>query len=1081
MIFSFGNLLSIVVVLVILIIYRQIDRNNRSLDKVKRFSDKMKGELASSVDEKTAEMKNLAIELQVNMKAGKEVLKRVREVEDGLNDRAQGIDEIRNRINSYDHALEELVSMTTRVDENLKRIQSESLFVDKVGKRITGASQKLRGVEQEISRLQQKFKLENQKGLEAVRADITRSTAQRMEKIAGTVAESEKKVKDFGVYVSRLEARTEQMQNEVVDSVKKSFAQLELDARAKRTGFLNQYVASLNKLLAEADAKGKVLKKGYSETLSAFEMKLGQAAKRGEALEAKVFDNLKALIAKDSENLTAQRKELKKKVEEVVAFRQQIGTQMNTLQRESERLKAESLKSISEAAEQMQVSALQSIEDQLEGYSKEIEYKFQKLETANLDIEAMDKNLHELISKTSAKAREEFGRFTTEFAAERKSEREEVQSEFDGLRTGMRELEQGLTDLKSKAYENVSEQLQVFEDDFFKDLRERNSSMEERLQAWQSEIEAKMQEVAAAEVSERQNLKKRFSEELKNELERIKQESHQGFRKIEAEVSQFENSVSERINGSEQTIEGLKTGLESQLEQIRSDAQGILEKKVKGLQDSVEENVQHISREVEERLRAMEGSVVQNKSELEQTVDSAKGEIAAWQARVAQALKTYELEFSEKYGNLRQDSENEIAKIRDDFAGQSEDLISSTNTERLQLKEQFKVIAERTEALEKRLLKSSESALENFKRQVEAFQVQINERSKDLQEETDNRVRDLKQRMVDMKDKLENQSQSLFGKIEESYKLLSINLNDMDKRVKGFVGQTKIFERADELKTQLEGWIGDMKRDMEKLQSQHKEIEGLESKVLDMRKTVEDIGTKLGKLLSERSRVEDMDSDFKKLLHISKDLDHRIDTVYSSQDALQEIQAKIRELENLEKITEGRFDRLEKKKAIVEATTLGVDKNFEQLDLLDKELKAVGKNLKGFSGQLKELKAQAEQLSSGREKSEYVIEKLENLDSILGDLEQRMEKLEKAREWLAKTETRFENIGKQAQEQVRLMESILKADKKQSKLGEGAPPLDKRETVVKLAHLGWTPVEIARTTKLSRGEVELILELAPKK
>ena len=54
MIFSFGNLLSIVIVLIILIIYRQIDRNNRSLEKVKRFSDRMKDELAKSVEEKTS-------------------------------------------------------------------------------------------------------------------------------------------------------------------------------------------------------------------------------------------------------------------------------------------------------------------------------------------------------------------------------------------------------------------------------------------------------------------------------------------------------------------------------------------------------------------------------------------------------------------------------------------------------------------------------------------------------------------------------------------------------------------------------------------------------------------------------------------------------------------------------------------------------------------------------------------------------------------------------------------------------------------------------------------------------------------
>jgi DNA-directed RNA polymerase specialized sigma24 family protein len=36
-----------------------------------------------------------------------------------------------------------------------------------------------------------------------------------------------------------------------------------------------------------------------------------------------------------------------------------------------------------------------------------------------------------------------------------------------------------------------------------------------------------------------------------------------------------------------------------------------------------------------------------------------------------------------------------------------------------------------------------------------------------------------------------------------------------------------------------------------------------------------------------------------------------------------------------------------------------------------------------------------------------------------------------------------------------------------------------REVVVKLAREGWNSEEIARTTKLSRGEVELILELTP--
>ena len=92
----------------------------------------------------------------------------------------------------------------------------------------------------------------------------------------------------------------------------------------------------------------------------------------------------------------------------------------------------------------------------------------------------------------------------------------------------------------------------------------------------------------------------------------------------------------------------------------------------------------------------------------------------------------------------------------------------------------------------------------------------------------------------------------------------------------------------------------------------------------------------------------------------------------------------------------------------------------------------------------------------------------------------RLEKAQSSREWMARTETRFEEIGRQAQEQVRLLESIIKAETKKEKGERGAPPLDKRETVVKLSHQGWSVQEISRVTQLSRGEVELILELAPK-
>jgi chromosome segregation ATPase len=1039
--FSFGNLLSIVIVLVILIIYRQLDRNNRSLEKLKRFSDKIRDGLTGLVDEKTAEMKNLAIELQVNLKTGKEVLKRVREAEDGLQQRSEAVQLIQSRIEGYDQALEELVTMTARVDENLKRIHSESLFVDKVGKRVAGAAQRLQKVEQDIGQVDQRFREENQRGLAALRDEVLQSMEARVQGVCATVEESEKKVKDFGVYLTRVEARGEQLSQETLAGLQKSLEEFELEAKSRRAALLGQFVASMNKVLADADLKGKQLRQGYATSLKLAEQKLSdqqgrleEAAKKGEALEGKAFDGIRAMIAGDLAELTTQREELRKKIEQSKSFGEQVAEHMRTLDKELERLKTESLQQVAKAAETVQVSALAAVEQRLEGHEKQVAYRFQKLEAAKLDIEAMDKNLHGLIGKSSSKIRDELEQFGRKLAEERRSERESVQGEFERLKAGTQELEHGLTELKAKAYENVSAQLQVFEDDFFKDLRARSEAMDGRLQEWQGQVEARIQEVLTKQVGLRATLEARFTEELKNELEKVKQDSFQGFQRLEERVSAFTDAVAERVSTADEQVQSLRASLTQALERI--------------------------GREAEEGY---------------------KGEMASWQARLGQVMQEHEAGLTERVLGLRQQSEALVASVRQEFTAQKEQLVAAGAAETTQMRERFNAIGERIDALELKLSERSEAALESFQRQAEALQSSLNQRTKDLQSEWDNRTRELKSRLTDTKEKTDALRQGLFAKIDEGYKLLSGSLNDMDKRVKGFAAQTRLFERADELKTQLESWIAEMRRDMEKLQGQRKESGELDQRLSGMKKTAEEVGGRLAKLLAERGRVEDLDSEFKKLLSVSRDLDQRIESVQTTQDALQEIQAKIRQLEELEKTTEGRFDRLEKKKAILEETTAAVDKNFEQLGGLEKALSAVDAELRSASEQLAELKGQADVLAANKEKSDSVVEKLHEVDGLLADLEGRMKKLEKAREWLAKTETRFETIGKQAQEQVRLLESILKADKKQSRLGEGAPAMDKRETVIKLAHLGWSPAEIARTTKLSRGEVELILELAPKK
>ena len=185
-------------------------------------------------------------------------------------------------------------------------------------------------------------------------------------------------------------------------------------------------------------------------------------------------------------------------------------------------------------------------------------------------------------------------------------------------------------------------------------------------------------------------------------------------------------------------------------------------------------------------------------------------------------------------------------------------------------------------------------------------------------------------------------------------------------------------------------------------------------------------------------------------------------------------------MEELQEVVDARYERLEKKKDIIETTSDGVNKNFQTLETLESSLNQIRPQIEGFSMQLSAMRETYEYLEEHRDAAEVVVKKIDGVDGTLAEIEGRMEKRTKARDWLARTETRLEEIGKQAQDQVKLLENLVKKELPAGGKDGGAATHEKRATVVKLARQGWSAPEIARVTKLSRGEVELILEIQPK-
>jgi DNA repair exonuclease SbcCD ATPase subunit len=189
------------------------------------------------------------------------------------------------------------------------------------------------------------------------------------------------------------------------------------------------------------------------------------------------------------------------------------------------------------------------------------------------------------------------------------------------------------------------------------------------------------------------------------------------------------------------------------------------------------------------------------------------------------------------------------------------------------------------------------------------------------------------------------------------------------------------------------------------------------------------------------------------------------------------MQAEVRRLSEFADEALDKYDRVEKKSNILDATADAVDKNFQAIGDLERNVRTIDAEVREIPDKVIDLKRSLDEVMSFKPKLDATVVRLDEVDATLAEAEKRAAELQKAREWLARAETRFDELNKKTQDHLKLLNDILKDEPASGRKEKGAPSLSSQETVRKLAHQGWKVEEIARAVKLSRGEVELILEL----
>jgi len=1236
--FTIGDIIVLLVVVVILAVYRQTDRNNRSLDKVKRFVERVQGEMDEIVAEKVTMLKDIGIEVDVHQKAAKEVLKRIQSIEDDLTSRTGSLEEIGARLTEYEQALSRLVEMTQRTEENIERVRDESEYVDKVGKRIKATQAKIDELERSLPGIVSGFEKQNDERLAELETRFLAGSERRVQELSGRIDGAGTRVQEFQEEVARLQGETEEralasrqeldelhrrllgdareeidgiaqdnrrdlyQQREEIETFLEEILRKSHDVREDTERSITELRQSLSESVEEAEARlsslaeqaremeteSLVALRRYIETenasvrdefdrsirelkqddasrLTALEEELsghsreiestleqtrsqllGTISERVDELGREVsdgitaageslrggIDELNSLHATESrqiresyatlrEETVASRNEIERTVadlnERIASEGTRLSTSLGELRGEYERdrqvieelgtqvesassdleARLASVRDLSEAqiremtatlsgrvdtaSQQVETRVLSGVEQRLKDYENELNYRFTKIESVNSDVDVLEGHLRATMDRISERVRGDFLAFGEEIRELRERDKAEAESAMDLLRGAMDELETGLNELKQRAYDNVGEKLKVFEDEFFADLRERSDAMDRRITEWLEEVDGRLRGLQEEHTSQRNALEQQYNEGLRARLSRFQETINAQLTKTDEQIDSFRNGLQSRIEAVDEYVSGIESSMHDEVTSLQERSIITFRQEFSQAEEKTRGELAGLESEMEEQIAAIRGNVRSGTAELEGMIESSRSDVAMWQTEVLNQLRSSSADVNNQLADAKVRLSESLQELKREFAEEKEELIDGSQEERTKIRGELNGFDTTLRKLEDRIQTVSTDAIDEFEARYRTIRQGIDDHESTIAERLDDRTADFRSLIDDTHGQFQAMREKLLGKLEEEARTLQTTLTEIDKRQKAFIEQTKVFERADTMKAALQESIENLREEISRVEAFRGEVRDIEGQFTKIRKMSADVGEKMARFTADKRRIDLLEEDYKRLIGLAQSVEQKIEHVGSSDEQLQEITARLRSLDELQEEVEARFDRLEKRRSLVDQTTDGLEQNSQALSSIEARMNELTGRIETMPRQVEALAVQLKKVAVAKKETDSAVSQLGRLEETLADVESRMQELQTAREWLARTETRLEEIRRDAGEQVKLLGSLMREETRKNPVDGGAPSMSARETVQKLAHQGWNVDEIARATKVSKGEVELILELTGKK
>ncbi|HQL04540.1 MAG TPA: hypothetical protein PLU33_05330, partial [Treponemataceae bacterium] len=304
------NVITLALCLSIVLIFRQLDKNSRSIDKVRKFSDKVKGEFELHFAKKKEELQNASVELDLKQSQSVAAVKRLEKIIEEFDAKTKtyenhisAVTQLEQRAGEYDTLIKTLFDMTERVEENLLRIKKESSVVDKVDAKLTEQRKTIDILEKKIPSIQNEFSIKNEAQLQQAVSGLLSSIQSDIAQIEHSTVNSLKKndeilsaiKQSYETAFEQAAERADNLEHAAFDKLRnKAVERVE-----KYHQFLDEKTSSLSEIIKQKIDETQVLVKNFknswqqeaSEYLNTMRMELQKTTEEYDEVTQKITEN----------------------------------------------------------------------------------------------------------------------------------------------------------------------------------------------------------------------------------------------------------------------------------------------------------------------------------------------------------------------------------------------------------------------------------------------------------------------------------------------------------------------------------------------------------------------------------------------------------------------------------------------------------------------------------------------------------------------------------------------------------------------------------------------------------------------